>query len=79
TVCVLGLERSVKIAMVLSLLFPVTLLPLYYGNGYMLLFVFATSVYSLLILWKRSPTYLFSYANLLYGHIVLLVALPFLI
>ncbi|MHA2322607.1 MAG: UbiA family prenyltransferase, partial [Candidatus Thorarchaeota archaeon] len=79
TVCVLGLERSVKIAMVLSLLFPVTLFPFYYGNGYLFLFIFATTVYSLLFYWKRSPTYLFSYANLLYGHLVLLVALPFLI
>lgn len=78
TVCVLGLEKSVRIAMVLSLIFPVTLLPLYYGNGYLLLFTFATSLYFLLIVWKRSPTFLFSYANLLYGHIMVLVALSFL-
>ena len=79
TVCVLGLEKSVKIAIVLSLLFPVTLFPLYYGKGYMLRFVFATTVYSLLIYWKKSPTFLFSYANLLYGHIMVLVSLPLLI
>ncbi|MHA2379861.1 MAG: UbiA prenyltransferase family protein [Candidatus Thorarchaeota archaeon] len=79
TVCVLGIEKSMKIAMVLSLLFPVTLSPLYYSNGYMLLFIFATTLYSFLILWKRSPTFLFSYANLLYGHIMVLVALAYLI
>lgn len=79
TVCVLGLEKSVKIAMVLSLLFPITLFPLYYDNGYMFLFILATTLYSLLIYWKRSPTFLFSYANLLYGHIAVLVVLTYLI
>ena len=79
TVCVLGLEKSMKIAMVLSLLFPITLLPLYYDNGYMFLFILATTLYSLLIYWKRSPIVLFSYANLLYGHIGLLVVLTYLI
>lgn len=79
TVCVLGLEKSKRIAMGLSLLFPITLLPLYYTNGYLILYAFATTLYFLLISWKRSPTFLYSYANLLYGHIMVLICLAYLI
>jgi len=78
TACVIGLEKSMKITMALSLLFPVTLLPLYYINGHLFLLIIATSLYIPLILWKRSPVFLFSFANLLYGYIGVLMIFSYL-
>ncbi len=78
TVCVLGLEKSMKIAIALSLVFPITILPLYYINGHLLHYISTTSLYILLFLRKRSPTILFSYSNLMYGYIVVIVVFSYL-
>lgn len=78
TVCVIGLKRSERIAKILALLFPLTLLPLYLNGVYFLLFIVVTSIYSMIFLKSIGPTLLYSseatilylYANLPYGIIL---------
>jgi 4-hydroxybenzoate polyprenyltransferase len=75
TVCVLGPEKSEKTAKILSMLFPLTLVPLYYGGEYFLPFIAVTSLYLLIIAKRTIPSVLYSYANMLYGVIVVLAIL----
>ncbi len=75
TVCVLGPEKSEKAAKILSLLFPLTLVPLYYSGKYFLPFIGVTSLYLLIIAKRTNPSVLYSYANMLYGVIVVLAIL----
>ncbi len=74
-VCVLGLERSKKIARILAMLFPLTLVPLYYGGPYFKPFIAVTSIYYVILSRKTSPSVLYTYANLLYGVILVLAIL----
>ncbi len=75
TVCVLGLEKSEKTAKILSLLFPLTLVPLFYSGEYFLPFIAVTSLYLFIIAKRTIPSVLYSYANMLYGVIVVLAIL----
>ncbi|MFX1368558.1 MAG: UbiA prenyltransferase family protein [Promethearchaeota archaeon] len=74
-VCVLGLERSKKIAGILAMLFPLTLVPLYYGGPYFKPFIAVTSIYYVILSRKTGPSVLYTYANLLYGVILVLAIL----
>ena len=71
-VCVLGLERSEKIAKFLAMLFPLTLVPLYHSGAYFLHFIAVTSAYLIIFVRRASPSVLYSYDNLLYGVIFVL-------
>ncbi|MFW9805428.1 MAG: UbiA family prenyltransferase, partial [Candidatus Thorarchaeota archaeon] len=71
-VCVLGLERSERIAKILAMLFPLTLIPLYHSSTYFLHFLVATSVYLIIFVKRARPSVLYSYANLFYGVILVL-------
>jgi 4-hydroxybenzoate polyprenyltransferase len=71
-VCVLGLEKSEKVVKVLAVLFPLTLVPLYHSGAYFLHFIAATFIYLLIFARRTIPSVLYSYANLLYGVILVL-------
>jgi 4-hydroxybenzoate polyprenyltransferase len=75
TVCVLGLEKSERIAKVLAILFPLTLVPLYHSGAYFLPFIVSTSVYFIIFIRRTQPTVLYSYANMLYGVLFVLALL----
>ncbi|UCE09049.1 MAG: UbiA prenyltransferase family protein [Candidatus Thorarchaeota archaeon] len=75
TVCVLGLEKSERIAKALAVFFPLTLVPLYHSGVYFLPFVISTSVYVMIFIRKARPAVLYSYANLLYGVLLVLALL----
>ena len=75
-VCVLGLEKSERIAKILAVLFPLTLVPLYHNGAYFLPFIAVTSLYLLVFARRTSPSVLYTYANLLYGVILILAIFP---
>jgi chlorophyll synthase len=74
-VCVLGLEKSQKIAKTMAVLFPLTLVPLYHGGAYFYHFIAVTSIYFIIIGKRTKPSVLYAYANLLYGVILILAIL----
>ena len=75
-VCVLGLEKSERIAKILAVLFPLTLVPMYHNGAYFLPFIAVTSLYFLIFAKRTNPSVLYMYANLLYGVIMILAIFP---
>ncbi len=75
TACVIGLKRSETTVKILSLLFPLTLLPLFLNGLYLPFFLVFTFAYSLVLLKGNGPVLLYSseatmlylYANTHYG------------
>lgn len=80
TVYVLGLEKSERIARIVSLIFPVTILSLFFNGAYIFLFIAITSIYITILLRKVSPALLYSSeATALYGYAVLSYFLVFVL
>ena len=71
TACVLGLDKSEKIARILTALFPLTILPLLYSNTPLMFFIPASLGYGLLFTQRNNPKVLYSYANVVYAFLCL--------
>ncbi|TFH10813.1 MAG: hypothetical protein E4H14_01800 [Candidatus Thorarchaeota archaeon] len=77
---VLGLERSEKIARIIGLIFPVTILPLFLNDAYIFIYIATTSIYIAIILRNASPTLLYSSeATAMYTYAVLSYFLVFML
>jgi len=80
TACVLGLEKSERVARTFGFIFPFTILPLFFDGAYIFLFIAVTSIYIVVLLRKSSPSTLYSSeATALYLYAVVSYILVFLL
>jgi len=72
TASVLGLVRSEKLARILGLILPITILPLFFDGVYIFLFMATTLAYVVLLIRNKSPVLLYSSeATTMYVYVVL--------
>lgn len=80
TACVLGRDKSERVARTLGLIFPVTILPLFLDGANIFLFIATTSIYITILLRKAAPALLYSSeATALYMYAILSYFLFFVI
>ena len=80
TAYVLGPDRSERVARIFCLIFPITILPLFFDGAYIFLFIVTTSTYIAVLLRNVSPAPLYSSdATALYVYAVLSYFLVFVL